>query len=352
VTSDGRYAIDVLRPLGIEVVRLFAPEHGVRGQYAAGEKFASGADNRSGLPVVSLYGDKTKPTAEDLKGIDTLVVDLQDAGVRFYTYVSTMILALDAAADAGIEVVVLDRPNPLGGERVEGPLSEPGTVPSSLVNMAPGPLVHGLTIGELAQYVNARREKPARVTVVPMKGWKRAMHWVDTGLKWVPPSPNLRTPDAAVVYPGTALLEATNVSEGRGTEAPFLLLGAPWLKADGLIAEIPATGLTLEAATFTPASSAAAPTPKYNGQSCVGLRVTVKEPSQVQPYRLGVGLLSALQKQPGFEWRDGGAGLDRLVGTKTLRAALQKGEPVEAIVAHDLPALEAWRQERQKFLIY
>ena len=351
VTSDGRYAIDVLRPLGIEVVRLFAPEHGVRGQYAAGEKFKSGADNRSGLPVVSLYGQKTKPTAEDLAGLDALVIDLQDAGVRFYTYASTMMLALDAAARAGVEVVVLDRPNPLGGERVEGPVSD-GSSPVSLVNMAPGPLVHGLTIGELAQLVNSRQEKPARLTVVPMKGWKRAMHWVDTRLVWTPPSPNLRTADAAVVYPGTALLEATNVSEGRGTDTPFLVFGAPWLKPDPLLPETPAAGLTLEATTFTPVSSAAAPTPKYNSQPCAGLRVTVKEPGQVAPYKLGVGLLAALRKQPEFEWRDGGAALDRLVGTAKLRAALEKGEAVDVIVASDLPAIEAWRSERQKFLIY
>jgi len=301
---------------------------------------------------VSLYGEKTKPSPEDLKGIDALVIDLQDAGVRFYTYISTMMLALDAAADAGVEIVVLDRPNPLGGERVEGPGAEPGTVPASLVNMAPGPLVHGLTIGELAQLVNSRREKPGRVTVIPMKGWKRSMHWMDTGLKWIPPSPNLRSPEAAIAYPGVALLEGTNVSEGRGTETPFLLFGAPWLKPEAVIPEIPTAGLTLETAAFTPAPSPAAPEPKYKGQACAGVRVTVKDGAPVAPYRLGVAILSALGKQPGFEWRDGGAPFDRLIGTKRVRAALEKGEPVDAIVAADLPAIEVWRKDRQKFLLY
>lgn len=351
-TSDGRYAIDVLRPLGIEVVRLFGPEHGVRGQAAAGEKVASGADSRSGIPVVSLYGEKTKPSPEDLKGLDALVIDLQDAGVRFYTYVSTMMLALDAAADAGVEVVILDRPNPLGGERVEGPAAEPGTVKVSLVNMAPGPLVHGLTMGELAQLVNARRDKPGRVTVVPMKGWKRAMQWTDTGLKWIPPSPNLRSPEAAYVYPGVALVEGTNLSEGRGTDTPFLVFGAPWLKPEAVIPEIPAAGLTLETAVFTPAASAAAPDPKHKGQACAGVRLAVKDAAQIAPYRLGVGILAALRKQEGFEWRDGGAPFDRLVGTPKVRAALEAGTPVDGIVAADLPAIEAWRKERQKFLLY
>ena len=160
----------------------FAPEHGAQGKAAAGEKVGDTLDPIARVPIVSLYGEKTKPTAEDLKGLDALVFDLQDGGVRFYTYVSTMILAMQSAADAGIEFVVLDRPNPLGGERVEGPDSDPrDAVPESLVNTAPGPLVHGLTAGEMAQFVNASLAKPARLTVVPMKCWRRNMSWADTG---------------------------------------------------------------------------------------------------------------------------------------------------------------------------
>ena len=164
VTADGRHAIDVLRGAGVDVVRLFGPEHGLRGRAAAGEEVAGGFDAASGLPVVSLYGARTKPTAEDLRGLDVLVVDLQDAGVRFYTYASTMLLCLEAAAEAGLEVVVLDRPNPLGGDRVEGPERDPA-MPFSLVSVAPGPLVHGLTLGEMALVANSRREKPGRVSV-------------------------------------------------------------------------------------------------------------------------------------------------------------------------------------------
>jgi uncharacterized protein YbbC (DUF1343 family) len=353
VTSDGRRAVEVLRGQGVEVVRLFGPEHGALGKAAAGEKVGDALDPLARVPIVSLYGETRKPSAESLKGLDALVYDLQDGGVRFFTYVSTMILCLEAAAEAGIEFVVLDRPNPLGGERVEGPESDPRDVlPDSFVNMAPGPLVHGLTAGEMAQFVNASRSKPARLTVVPMRGWKRSMTWADTGRTWVSPSPNLRSAEAALVYPGTALLEGTNVAEGRGTDTPFLLVGAPWLKPEAVIPTLPAGGLTLETATFTPAASPAASEPKYAGQPCAGIRIGVKDAAAVAPYKFGVGLLHALKRQPGFEWLREGAAIDRLVGTRKLRAAIDRGDPVDAIVASDLPAIEAFRKARQKSLLY
>jgi uncharacterized protein YbbC (DUF1343 family) len=353
VTTDTRRAVEVLRGAGVEVVRLFAPEHGAQGKAAAGEKVGDEVDPLARIPIVSLYGEKTKPSAEDLKGIDVLVFDLQDGGVRFYTYMSTMILALQAAGEAGVDFVVLDRPNPLGGERVEGPESDPrSVVPESLVNTAPGPLVHGLTVGEMAQLVNATLAKPAKLTVVPMKGWKRSMSWADTGRPWLAPSPNLRSAEAALVYPGVALLEGTNVSEGRGTETPFLLLGAPWLKPEAVIPALPSSGLTFETATFTPAASAAATEPKYVGLPCAGVRIGIKDAAAVTPYRLGVGLLHTLKAQPGFEWLKDGTALDRLVGTRKLREAIDRGDPVDAIVAADLPAIEAFRKARQKALLY
>jgi len=337
----------------VDVEKLFAPEHGAQGKAAAGEKVGDAIDPIARVPIVSLYGQKTKPTAEDLKDLDALVFDLQDGGVRFYTYVSTMILALQAAAEAGIEFVVLDRPNPLGGERVEGPESDArDAVPESLVNTAPGPLVHGLTAGEMAQFVNASLAKPARLTVVPMKGWRRNMSWADTGRPWVPPSPNLRTPEAALVYPGTALVEGTNASEGRGTETPFLLIGAPWLKAEAVIPTLPSSGVEFEATTFTPEASPAAPEPKHSGVPCAGIHITVKDAAAVTPYKLGVALLVALKGQAGFEWLREGAAIDRLVGTKKLRAAIDRGDPVDAIVASDLPAIETFRKARQKSLLY
>jgi uncharacterized protein YbbC (DUF1343 family) len=352
VSADGRSSRDVLAKAGVNVVKLFAPEHGLKAQLAAGEKVEGGVDPSSKLPLVSLYGEKSKPSLEDLKGLDALVYDLQDAGVRFYTYMSTLVLCLEAASEAGIELVVLDRPNPLGGERIEGPVSDPrDAVPASLVNTAPGPLVHGLTTGEMARYVNGTLPKPAKLTVIPMIGWKRVMTWKDTGRPWVPPSPNLRSAEAAFVYPGVALLEATNVSEGRGTDTPFLLVGAPWLKPEAVLPALSTPGILAEPTTFTPKASPQAPEPKHAGQACPGLHLSVKDYA-ASPYRAGVSLLSALRTQPGFQWRQDGAALDRLVGTKSLRAALEKGDAADAIVSADLAAVEAWKKDRQKALLY
>lgn len=347
VTADGRHAVDVFRDRRLNVIRLFSPEHGLRGQYAAGEDIESGRDEITGLPVVSLYGDHRKPRPEDLKDLDALVFDLQDAGARFYTYVSTLILALESAAEAGIDFVVLDRPNPLGGERIEGPVSDArDLVPASFLNLAPGPLVHGLTMGEMATYVNARLAKPARLTVIPMEGWKRSMTWADTLRPWVPPSPNLRTAEAALAYPGTALLEATNVSEGRGTDSPFLLFGAPWLD---LSESITVPGFHLESARFTPRTS------KYPDQECRGFSVRVADPMTAEPYRLGITLLSILSRQPGFEWRndrDHGDALSRLVGTRRPIEDLRAGKTVEEILSADVKDHETWRRERQAALLY
>lgn len=351
ITADGRHAIDVLRGAGVEVVRLFGPEHGLRGLAAAGEEVAGGIDGASGLPVVSLYGGKTRPSAEDLRGLDALVIDLQDAGVRFYTYASTMLLSLEAAAEAGVEAVVLDRPNPLGGERVEGPERDPA-MPFSLVSVAPGPLVHGLTLGEMARLVNDRQTKPGRVSVVPMSGWARRMTWGDTGRPWVNPSPNLRSAEAALAYPGTCLLEATNASEGRGTEAPFLLVGAPWMKAEGVAREAATPGFALEPATFTPAASASAPTPKLLGVPCRGLRVRVTDAAAARPWALGLRLLVALRRHPEFSWVREGAWLDTLSGTKAVRTALGRGDGVDAILASEEPVIERWRRERAASLLY
>jgi uncharacterized protein YbbC (DUF1343 family) len=354
VTADGRHAIDVLRADGVKLVRLFTPEHGLRSRAGAGEKITSGMDAASGLPLVSLYGEKNKPSPQDLVGLDALVYDLQDAGVRFYTYMSTMLLCLEAAAESGIEFIVLDRPNPLCGERVEGPVSDPAdVVPRTLVNMAPGPLVHGLTAGEMARYLNARRAKPAKLIVVEMGGWRRSMTWADTGRTWPTPSPNLRSAEAAMAYPGTCLIEGTSATEGRGTEAPFLLVGAPWVKAEAWAKAVRAPGFALEPTRFTPSASEAAPTPKLLGEACSGLRVRVTEAKAAAPYTLGVSLLRALKDlHPEFAWRGDGSGFDRLVGSKRLRQAIERGDSVDAIVKSDAEAIAQWRHDRASALLY
>ncbi len=352
VTADGRRAVDVLRAAGVDVARLFTPEHGLASQAAAGEKVASGVDTATGLPVVSLYGERIRPSLHDLQGLDALVVDLQDAGVRFYTYVSTLILCRDAAAEAAIELVVLDRPNPLGGERIDGPVSDPReVVPESLVNRAPGPLIHGLTLGEMARLVNATALRKARVTVVPMQGWKRGFVWSETGRPWVPPSPNLRSADAVLAYPGVCLLEATNVSEGRGTDTPFLLLGAPWMGTRDPLGRVKAPGFALESARFTPRASEAAPRPKHEGMECRGVRVRVTNGRRARGYELGLRLLQALHREPEFRWAREAA-LDGLVGTRGVRESLERGWTVERILAADEPAIEAFRRARKPALLY
>ena len=351
VTADGRHAIDVLRDQGLDVVRLFSPEHGLRGRAAAGEPVDSDTDPVSGLTVVSLYGDQRRPSLESLAGLDALVFDLQGAGVRFYTYVSTLIHCLEAAAGAGLELVVLDRPNPLGGNRIEGPVSAPrDVVPASFVNLAPGPLVHGLTLGEMARFVNSQLEVPAKLTVVPMAGWTREMTWVDTGREWISPSPNLRSSEAALAYPGTALLEATNLSEGRGTPDPFLLIGAPWLKPGELRSSAP--GFSLDAASFMPVASRATPTPKFQDQECVGQRVRVIDPGVAEPYALGVALLAELAGHADFEWLQGGDVLTRLLGTPRVLESIEAGKSVEEILADDRADHEAWREARKSALLY
>jgi uncharacterized protein YbbC (DUF1343 family) len=265
-----------------------------------------------------------------------------------------MLLCLEAAAEAGMEVVVLDRPNPLGGSHAAGPTRDSARdLPSSLVNMAPGPLVHALTLGEMARYVNARRAKAARLTVVPMIGWHRSMTWTDTGRPWVAPSPNLRTAEAALVYPGTCLLEATNVTEGRGTEAPFLLFGAPWLRTEPLAAAVKASGLRLEPAVFVPAPSPAALEPKHKGETCRGFRVRVEDASAVRPYAFGLSLLAALRStQPQLAWVRDGAWLDTLLGTRRVRRALEEGSAVDAILAADAPGIERFERDRKPALLY
>jgi uncharacterized protein YbbC (DUF1343 family) len=298
-----------------------------------------------------LYGERSKPAPGDLRGLEALVVDLQDAGVRFYTYASTMLLSLEAAAEAGVELIVLDRPNPIGGERVEGPERDPA-LPFSMVSMAPGPLVHGLTLGEMARFASARHAKPGVVSVVAMSGWSRDMTWADTGLPWVNPSPNLRSSEAALAYPGTCLVEATNASEGRGTDAPFLLVGAPWAKPDELARDAATPGFALEPARFTPTASAAAPQPKLKGEACRGVRVRVTDAATASPFRLGLRLVVALRRQPGFAWVHEGAWLDTLTGTKAVRAAIERGDSVDAILVAQAPTIRRWRDERKASLLY
>ena len=375
VTADGRHAIDVFLERGANVVALFSPEHGLRGEAAAGEKVSSSVDAATGLEIHSLYGKTRKPSAEALADLDTLVFDLQGGGVRFYTYVSTLLLSLEAAAENEVSLVVLDRPNPVSGLGVAGPWnsadsaangnhSQPNAFSKrTFLAMAPGPLVHGLTLGEMARLANLELQQnsgvAAELSVVPMQHYQRTMNWRQTGRAWISPSPNLRSPEAALMYPGTALFEATNVSEGRGTKEPFLWFGAPWFDQaliDDLISSAP-EGVNLRATTVRPESSPAAPKPKYLGQECRGVAIGLEASSGSQPgfdpFATAALWLSIVSQHPAFEWRDEGRALARLTGNDSLLAAIEDGQPALEQYLSELDQEHAeWLVRRSPAMLY
>ena len=331
----------------VELVALFGPEHGVRGEVQDGLAVEAYTDPVTGLPVYSLYGDTPKPTQEMVAGLDTLAFDIQDVGVRFYTYLSTMVLAMEAAADYGLQFVVLDRPNPLTGVKVEGPLLDPAF--QSFVGCGPVPIRHGLTLGELALFFNAERGIGADLTVVPLAGWTREQWYDETGLAWIPPSPNMPTLDTATVYPGTCLFEGTNLSEGRGTTKPFEWIGAPWIDGTAwarALNDLDLPGVRFRPVTFRPTFS------KFAGESCQGVQVHVRDRDCFKPVRTGLAMLAtARQRWPEhFEWKPDH--FDRLMGTDRVRLALDQGTAVEEIGA-DWEAAEAdFVRRSQRYWLY
>ena len=346
VTSNGRSSVLALRAHGVRVVRLFAPEHGFRGSGAAGALL--GNSRAYGVPVVSLYGAHKAPTARDLRGLDALVYDLQDVGVRFYTYVSTEILAMRAAARAGVPFVVLDRPNPLGGELVAGPVRRG---PPTFVATAPGPLVYGLTSGEMARYVNAHSRPRARLTVIRMRGWRRDMTWPETGRRWVPPSPGLRSPESALTYPGLALFEGTTVSVGGGTRRSYQMVCAPWFGARDLAARASRLGIPATPVTVVPRPVPSAREPKFRGRRCRG---ALLHPSgeRINGYDVGLGLLLQLRHSPRFRWLQRGEMTDAILGTPLLRRRVDAGWSLDRVLAAEAGAVRAWRASRAPFLLY
>ncbi len=353
VDARGRHAIDLLRGApGAMLAAIFSPEHGLRGGETG--EVPHGRDEATGLPVWSLYGEVRKPSPEMLAGLDLLVLDLQDVGARFYTYLSTMTLAMEAAAEAGIGFVVLDRPNPIGGEVVEGPLLEPDL--QSFVGIRPIALRHGMTLGELARLIAARHlgGRPLDLSVLPCEGWTRGMRFPETGLPWIPPSPNLPDPESALLYPGICLLEATNLSEGRGTDAPFRLVGAPWVEGERLAAALAGIpGVEVVPARFTPRPiPGRAPNPRHRDLECGGVRLRVTDPVRFRSVDFGARLLCVVRDLHPGRLSIAARGFDRLAGARWLRAAIEEGDLVGAI----LPRLEAeagrFREERARYLLY
>jgi uncharacterized protein YbbC (DUF1343 family) len=350
-TSSGEYLLDELLARHVVVTALFGPEHGIRGAEAAGESVADSVDESTHIPVFSLYGRIRKPTPLMLKDVDLLLYDIQDVGARFYTYLSTLGLCMEAAAEKGIPIVVLDRPDPLGGMITDGPV-----LPDSLrsfVGMFPVPVVYGLTVGEFASMANGERWLArgvrADLTVVPMEGWRRVMGWDDTGLPWVPPSPNIRRPETVLVYPATCYLEATNISEGRGTDSPFHLLGAPFIDGRKLMRTLERDslrGVRLREASFTPASS------KFAGISCSGVRIDLLPGNSLRPVRLGLSLFSALEKVCGDSISVRRRSFARLMGDAEALDLIAAGKSSSFIARRWESGLRAFRERSAAYHIY
>jgi uncharacterized protein YbbC (DUF1343 family) len=322
----GRSTIDILfKAPGVSLTALYGPEHGIRGDARAGDKISSSVDSATGVKIYSLYGDVQVPTADMLKEIDVLVYDIQDVGARVYTYQWTLALTANAARKP---IVVLDRPDPIRADRIEGNILDPKF--ASLVGQFPVALRYGLTPGELLRYLAGAKLIDAEVHVVPMKNYRRSMWYDETGLPWITPSPNLRNLDAEVLYPGTVFFEGTTATEGRGTDDPFTLIGASWMTDNAaLAAEL--NGMSLPGVRFDTATRTIEPGYKFAGQTIPMLKVRVTDRNAVRPVELGIRMLRAIYaRHPAdFKWRE--RQIDRLAGTDKLRAAVEQNA-IDALI--------------------
>lgn len=352
---DDRSSIDILfRAPGVRLVALFSPEHGIRG--VEDVKLPSGADSGTGLVVHSLYGRTCRPTPEMLKDVDVLLFDIQDIGTRFYTYIGTLSLAMQAARKAGIPFVVLDRPNPIGGLSVAGAipaavLPEKAGGCGALTSIHPLPTRHGMTVGELARLFNSEFGIGCDLTVIPMQGWRRGMYLDETGLAWRNPSPNMKSPEAALLYPGLGILETSNVSVGRGTKRPFQMYGAPWVDARALLVnlarrEIP--GLGFAPVSFIPTAAGHS----YKGKKCFGIGVTITDREKLDPVLAGLHLVQAFYETHPDRFRPN-EGFATEVGDKEAWALLTGGLMTpEAVADRWKDDLGRFRRMRERYLLY
>jgi len=374
VDSRLRSVIDLFRAAdGIDVVALYGPEHGVRGNAQAGEYVPFYFDDKFGLPVFSLYGQSQKPAPGMMKDIDeymrsfdtteagkipenamirdveAMIFDIQDVGTRVYTYIATMAYTMQAAAESGIDFIVLDRPNPINGKDMEGPVLE-YPEHSSFVGLYPIPERHGMTVGELARMFNDRfLEKKVNLTVIPMEGWRREAWLDETGLPWVIPSPNMPTLDTATVYPGQVLIEGTNISEGRGTTRPFELFGAPWIDGyalAGRLNELGLVGVSFREAWFTPAFS------KFAGEMCGGAQVHVADRNLYRPFETALHIIKTIREMYPEKFEFHPDYFDKVAGTAKIRVAIEQEVAVAEILRSYEAGLSAFAAERQPYLLY
>jgi len=349
--------LEVLLECGVRVERIFGPQHGIRGNTQANMiEWEGFTDPASGIPVHSLYGARRSPERGELDGLDCVVIDLPDVGARPYTYLWTSLLTMRACAAAGVEVVVLDRPNPIGGDAVEGALLDERF--TSFVGLFPLPMRHGLTIGEALAMINSREGAGCSLRVVRMRGWSRGMHFDETGQPWVLPSPNMPAFDTALVYPGAVLLEGTNLSEGRGTTKPFEIVGAPWIEPRAFAAELASFGLggvAFRPLHFTPAWD------KFANELCGGVQIHVTDRRAFRPVRCGAAIVAAAAglsrgrfrwSDPPYEYERDKPPIDIISGSAALRETIDAGDGLDRLFDDWRTDEERFRADRERFLLY
>jgi uncharacterized protein YbbC (DUF1343 family) len=332
---------------GVRLTALFGPEHGLRGVAQAGDAVSTTTDSATGVPIYSLYGQTNVPTAEMVRDVDVLVYDIQDVGARVYTYEWTMALSAEAAGKLGKKFIVLDRPDPIRGDRVEGNILEERF--RSFVGQYPVALRYGLTPGELLRYLVGTGQVKADVSVVPMRGWRRSMWWEETGIPWVNPSPNLRSVDATLLYPGTVFFEGTNATEGRGTDKPFQLVGAEWLTDAGAIAR-EMNALNLPGVRFDSTSRTIESGFKFGGKTIPMLELSVTDRNAVRAVDVGVRLLRVIYVRHRADWK-WTPHIERLAGTDELRSAVEQGT-IDALLAKWAREAAEFQERSRKYWIY
>jgi uncharacterized protein YbbC (DUF1343 family) len=351
IDRDRTSIVDILvAGRGFSVTALFSPEHGIRGTQDA--QVAGGKDEKTGLPIHSLYGKTKKPTAEMLKGVDLLVFDIQDIGARYYTYCTTLALVMEAAKEHGKELLVLDRPNAIGGDAVEGPILEEG-LRGSFIGYFGIPTRHGMTLGELARLYNDEFKIGCRLEVVKMEGWSRSMYFDETGLPWVNPSPNMRSLPAAIAYPGLGALEGTTLSVGRGTEKPFVCYGAPWIDGPKLCADLNArklAGVRWKPVTFTPAKQPGMPTYPHTDKECGGFEIDISDRAAFRPVAASLHVMDALYRLYPKEFSFGRA--CGMIGRRSIEDDLKAGKPPSDIEKAWQAELDAFKAASKKYLLY
>lgn len=347
VDGQGRSTVDVLAASrALTLVAIFSPEHGFRGDARGGDSVEDSKDPATGLPIYSLYGKTRRPTDEMLRGVDVLVFDIQDVGARFYTYLTTMALCMEEASKRGIAFVVLDRPNPIGGSTLEGPVLE---VPFDFTGYFAVPVRHGLTPGEMARLHAHAKGLRLDLTVVPLQGWSRDSLYDETGRRWINPSPNIRSLDAALLYPGLGLFEATNITVGRGTDEPFLWFGAPWLDAGRLAYTLQAAalpGVRFVEETRTPREDL------YAGKACRGVRIEISDRRRVRALDVFVYAVCALRDGRAAEFRMDAQQAALLAGRNLYRDVFSSKNAPEKILAGFEKSWRAFAASREKFLLY